>query len=88
MCGPQRRRGAAPETLPAHDLATALNLMNERTLLAAFAGQTPGIPPDRVLDSLDTRLTQAVVQALFFPARQYARLLLRKASLHGEISLR
>ncbi|BBZ09422.1 HTH-type transcriptional regulator EthR [Mycolicibacterium doricum] len=48
----ERRRGAAPETLPAHDLATALNLMNERTLLAAFAGQTPGIPPDRVLDSL------------------------------------
>lgn len=48
----ERRRGAAPETLPAHDLATALNLMNERTLLAAFADETPGIPSDRVLDSL------------------------------------
>lgn len=48
----ERRRGAAPETLPAHDLATALNLMNERTLLAAFASETPGIPADRVLDSL------------------------------------
>lgn len=48
----ERRRGAAPETLPAHDLATALNLMNERTLLAAFAAETPGIPSDRVLDSL------------------------------------
>ncbi|BCI55811.1 HTH-type transcriptional regulator EthR [Mycolicibacterium litorale] len=48
----ERRRGAAPETLPAHDLATALNLMNERTLLAAFASETPGIPSDRVLDSL------------------------------------
>ncbi|KUI28763.1 TetR family transcriptional regulator [Mycobacterium sp. IS-1742] len=48
----ERRRGAAPETLPAHDLATALNLMNERTLLAAFAAETPGIPSERVLDSL------------------------------------
>lgn len=48
----ERRRGAAPQTLPAHDIATALNLMNERTLLAAFAAETPGIPPDRVLDSL------------------------------------
>ncbi|MGE2716171.1 TetR/AcrR family transcriptional regulator [Mycolicibacterium litorale] len=48
----ERRRGAAPETLPAHDLATALNLMNERTLLAAFASETPGIPSNRVLDSL------------------------------------
>lgn len=48
----ERRRGAAPETLPAHDIATALNLMNERTLLAAFAAETPGIPSDRVLDSL------------------------------------
>lgn len=48
----ERRRGAAPQTLPARDIATALNLMNERTLLAAFAAETPGIPPDRVLDSL------------------------------------
>lgn len=48
----ERRRGAAPDTLPAHDIATALNLMNERALLAAFASETPGIPPDRVLDSL------------------------------------
>lgn len=48
----ERRRGAAPDTLPAHDLATALNLMNERTLLAAFASESPGIPSDRVLDSL------------------------------------
>lgn len=48
----ERRRGAAPQTLPARDIATALNLMNERTLLAAFAAETPGIPADRVLDSL------------------------------------
>jgi AcrR family transcriptional regulator len=48
----ERKRGAAPVTIPAHDIAAALNLMNERTLLAAFAGETPAIPTDRVLDSL------------------------------------
>lgn len=48
----ERRRGAAPDTIPARDVATALNLMNERTLLAAFAQETPAIPADRVLDSL------------------------------------
>ena len=48
----ERKRGAAPVTLPAHDIAAALNLMNERTLLAAFAGETPAIPTDRVLDAL------------------------------------
>lgn len=48
----ERKRGAAPVTAPAHDIATALNLMNERTLLAAFAAETPAIPTDRVLDSL------------------------------------
>ncbi|MBO0679825.1 TetR/AcrR family transcriptional regulator [Mycolicibacterium sp. S2-37] len=48
----ERKRGAAPTTVPAHDIATALNLMNERTLLAAFAAETPAIPTGRVLDSL------------------------------------
>lgn len=48
----ERRRGAAPDTVPARDIATALNLMNERTLLAAFAQETPAIPAERVLDSL------------------------------------
>ncbi|MCV7172138.1 MULTISPECIES: TetR/AcrR family transcriptional regulator [Mycolicibacterium] len=48
----ERNRGAAPSTIPARDIATALNLMNERTLLAAFAHETPAIPTDRVLDSL------------------------------------
>ncbi|WP_422743865.1 TetR/AcrR family transcriptional regulator [Mycobacterium sp. WMMD1722] len=48
----ERKRHAAPVTVPAIDIATALNLMNERTLLAAFAAETPAIPTDRVLDSL------------------------------------
>ena len=48
----ERKRGAAPVTVPAQDIATALNLMNERTLLAAFAAEKPAIPTERVLDSL------------------------------------
>ncbi|MCW2685981.1 MAG: transcriptional regulator, TetR family [Mycobacterium sp.] len=48
----ERKRGAAPETLPVQDLATALNLMNERTLLASFAAEAPGVPNERVLDTL------------------------------------
>ena len=39
-------------TLPAQDIATALNLMNERTMLASFAGEQPAVPTDRVLDTL------------------------------------
>jgi AcrR family transcriptional regulator len=48
----ERARGEAPVTLPAHDLATALNLMNERVLIASFADETPAVPEDRVLDTL------------------------------------
>lgn len=48
----ERARGAAPTTLPAHDLATALNLMNERALFASFSGERPAIPKEQVLDTL------------------------------------
>lgn len=48
----ERDRGAAPATLPAHDLATALNLMNERALFASFSGERPAIPKEQVLDTL------------------------------------
>ncbi len=48
----ERDRGAAPVTLPAPELATALNLMNERTLFASFAGEQPSVPEARVLDTL------------------------------------
>lgn len=48
----ERARGAAPETLPAIQLSTALNLMNESVMTASFAGHQPALPDDRVLDSL------------------------------------
>ncbi len=48
----ERARGAAPETVPAQDLAVALNLMNERTMFASYTGQTPAIVEDAALDTL------------------------------------
>jgi hypothetical protein len=45
----QRARGAAPKTLPAEDLATALNQMNERVLAASFAADEPSA---RMVDTL------------------------------------
>jgi AcrR family transcriptional regulator len=48
----ERSRGAAPETIPAHDLATSLNLMNERTMLAAFAAERPAVAPAQLVDTL------------------------------------
>jgi hypothetical protein len=42
----------APTTLPAKDLATALNLMNERALFASFSDERPAIPKERLLDTL------------------------------------
>jgi TetR/AcrR family transcriptional regulator, ethionamide resistance regulator len=48
----ERERGAAPNTLPTLELATALNLMNERTLFASFAGEQPSVPEAHVLDTL------------------------------------
>ena len=43
----ERVRGAAPDTIPAHDLATSLNLMNERVMLAAFAAEQPSVEHDQ-----------------------------------------
>ncbi|RFD27181.1 TetR family transcriptional regulator [Mycobacterium uberis] len=48
----ERERGAAPKTLPAKELATALNLMNERALFASFTAEQPYVPESRVLDTL------------------------------------
>ena len=48
----ERARGQAPATLPALNLATALNLMNERVLMAAFADERPAVPEEQVLDTL------------------------------------
>jgi AcrR family transcriptional regulator len=48
----ERDRGAAPETIPADDLAVALNLMNERAMFAALAAEPPAIVDDKVVDTL------------------------------------
>ena len=48
----ERTRGAAPETVPAQDLAAALNLMNERTMFASYTSQKPSIAEDAALDTL------------------------------------
>lgn len=48
----ERARGAAPETIPAADLATSLNQMNERTMMAALAAESPAVDEDRVVDTL------------------------------------
>jgi AcrR family transcriptional regulator len=48
----ERARGAAPETVASADLATSLNQMNERTMMAALSAETPAVDPDRVVDTL------------------------------------
>jgi TetR/AcrR family transcriptional regulator, ethionamide resistance regulator len=48
----ERARGAAPVTLPARELSTALNLMNEAVMVSSFGGHQPALPDDRVLDNL------------------------------------
>ena len=52
LIGAERARGAAPDGIPARDLAVALNLMNERVLHATFAGDAPAIGADEVVDVL------------------------------------
>jgi AcrR family transcriptional regulator len=42
----------APRTIPAHDLATALNLMNEAVMTSSIVGFEPSMPADRILDTL------------------------------------
>lgn len=48
----ERQRGAAPETLPALDLATSLNLMNERMMMATLAEERPAVEHGRVVETL------------------------------------
>ncbi|TVS77818.1 TetR/AcrR family transcriptional regulator [Mycobacterium helveticum] len=52
MITAERARGAAPETIPATDLATSLNQMNERTMMAALAAEVPAVDEARVVDTL------------------------------------
>ncbi|MDP9165410.1 MAG: TetR/AcrR family transcriptional regulator [Actinomycetota bacterium] len=48
----ERARGAAPVTLPAAQLATALNLLNEKIMLTSFGQEVPSVPADELLDTL------------------------------------
>lgn len=52
MINAERARGAAPDTIPAADLATSLNQMNERTMMAALSAEVPAVDEDRVVDTL------------------------------------
>ena len=47
-----RAAGAVPAGLPAHDLSTALNWMNERVFLTVFAGAEPTIAEEDLIDTL------------------------------------
>ncbi|MEU6260984.1 TetR/AcrR family transcriptional regulator [Streptomyces sp. NPDC047043] len=48
----ERRRGAAPDGIPARDLATVLNSMVERSLFSTFTSTPPAVPEERLLDTL------------------------------------
>ncbi|CAJ1505925.1 TetR/AcrR family transcriptional regulator [[Mycobacterium] kokjensenii] len=48
----ERDRGAAPHTIDALHLATALNQMNERTMMATLAGEQSALPHDDVVNTL------------------------------------
>jgi AcrR family transcriptional regulator len=48
----ERDRGAAPEGMPARDLAVTLNLMNERVMFSIFLGEPPQLADERVVDTL------------------------------------
>ncbi|TDC52509.1 TetR/AcrR family transcriptional regulator [Micromonospora sp. KC207] len=48
----ERRRGAAPDGLPARELAIALNSMNERVWYATFAADGPAVAERDVVDVL------------------------------------
>ncbi len=52
MIRAERARGAAPETIPADDLATSLNQMNERMMMATLSAEQPAVDKDRVVETL------------------------------------
>jgi AcrR family transcriptional regulator len=59
----ERARGAAPEGVPARDLATALVQMNERALGAVFTSTAPAIAESVVLDTLTHIWVSAIYAA-------------------------
>jgi hypothetical protein len=55
-----RAGGAAPVTLPAQHLATALNLMNEAVMTSSIVGYEPSLPQEHILDTLTYIWTAAI----------------------------
>ncbi len=56
----ERARGAAPDGIPAHDLAVILNSTNERVLYGTLTGDGPAVPESTVVDSLATVWLRAI----------------------------
>lgn len=48
----ERDRGAAPDAVPAPNLATALNLMNERMIIATLSDEDGSVPREDLVDTL------------------------------------
>jgi AcrR family transcriptional regulator len=48
----ERLKGGAPDTIPAEQLSTALNLMNEAVMTSSIVGNQPSLPGNRLLDTL------------------------------------
>jgi AcrR family transcriptional regulator len=48
----ERLKGGAPDTIPAEELSTALNLMNEAVMTSSIVGNQPSLPGNRLLDTL------------------------------------
>lgn len=48
----ERKNGAAPDTVPAKNLATALTLLTERVMVATYADEAASIPEKEVVDTL------------------------------------
>ncbi|OBJ70145.1 TetR/AcrR family transcriptional regulator [Mycobacterium sp. 1274756.6] len=52
MITAERARGAAPDTIAALSLSTALNQMNERTMIATLADEKPAVDHEQLVDTL------------------------------------
>ena len=65
----ERSCGTAPAGLAATDLATSLILMNERVILAMFAGDHSAVGEDRVLDILVHIWLGALYRSTTFDAK-------------------
>lgn len=48
----ERDRGAAPDTVPPLNLATSLNLMNERMIIATLSDEDGAVPRGELVDTL------------------------------------